>query len=184
MSNYFLKLGLLLIFALASNISYFLTANSIEDAADLEKRESEFILKNAEIFGSNNEGNFSYKIFAKKAKTSGLKQNIYLEQLLIKYISEPTIDWQIKSDSGQIISQTNVLALSGNVLIENKSNDNPSTIITNYLEINPNTLTIATNRDVLITINNNKIQAKGFNAQLRENKLNFSSNMTSNIVNP
>jgi LPS export ABC transporter protein LptC len=72
------------------------------------------------------------------------------------------------------------LALSGNVLIENKSIDNPSIISTNYMEINPNTLTIATNRDVFITINNNTIQAQGLNAQLRENKLNFSSSMTSN----
>ena len=103
-----------------------------------------------------------------------------LEQLEIKYIAEPTIDWVIKSDSGKIISKSNVLALSGNVLIENKSIDNPSIISTNYLEINPNTLTIATNRDVFITINNNTIQAQGLNAQLRENKLNFSSNMTSN----
>ena len=86
----------------------------------------------------------------------------------------------IKSDSGKIISKSNVLALSGNVLIENKSIDNPSIISTNYLEINPNTLTIATNRDVFITINNNTIQAQGLNAQLRENKLNFSSSMTSN----
>ena len=184
MSNYFLKLGLLLFFAIASSVSYFLTVNSKENAADLKKSKREFILKNAEIYGSDKEGNFSYKIFTKKAKTNDLKQSIYLEQLLIKYISEPAIDWQSQSDTGQIISQTNVLALYGNVVIENKSNDNPSTILTNYLEINPNTLTIATNRDVLITINNNKIQAKGFNAQLRENKLNFSSNITSNIVNP
>ena len=184
MSNYFLKLGLLLFFAIASSVSYFLTINSTENAAALEISKREFGLKNAEIYGSDKEGNFSYKIFTKKAKTNDIKQTIYLEQLLIKYISEPAIDWQIQSDTGQIISQTNVLALSGNVVIENKSNDNPSTIVTNYLEINPNTLTIATNRDVLITINNNQIQAKGFNAQLRENKLNFSSNMTSNIVNP
>ena len=101
--------------------------------------------------------------------------------LEIKYIAEPTIDWVIKSDSGKIISKSNVLALSGNVLIENKSIDNPSIISTNYLEINPNTLTIATNRDVFITINNNTIQAQGLNAQLRDNKLNFSSSMTSNI---
>ena len=184
MSNYYLKLGLLLFFAIASSVGYFLTINSAEDVADIENSNREFVLKNAEIFGSDKEGNYSYKIFTKKAKTKDLKQTIFLEQLLIKYISEPTIDWQIQSDSGQIISQTNVLALSGNVVIENKSKNNPSIIVTNYLEINPNTLTIATNRDVLITINNNKIQAKGFNAQLRENKLNFSSNITSNIVNP
>jgi len=72
MSNYFLKLGLLLIFAIASSISYFLTINSTENAADLEKRNREFMLKNTEIFGSDKEGNFSYKIFTKKAKTTVL----------------------------------------------------------------------------------------------------------------
>ena len=184
MSNYLLKLGILLFFVIVSSIGYFLTISSIENKAENENGKREFVLKNAEIFGSDKDGSFTYKIFTKKAKTNDLKQTIFLEQLLIRYISEPTIEWYIHSDSGQIISKTNVLALSGNVVIENKSKDNPSTIVTNYLEINPNTLTIATNRDVLITINDNKIQAKGFNAQLRENKLNFSSNMTSKIASP
>ena len=98
MSNYFLKLGLLLFFAIASSVSYFLTINSTENAADLKKSKRQFVLKNAEIYGSDKEGNFSYKIFTKKAKTNDIKQTIYLEQLLIKYISEPAIDWQIQSD--------------------------------------------------------------------------------------
>ena len=102
----------------------------------------------------------------------------------IEYVSIPEIDWVIQSDNGQIISKTNVLDLSGNVIIENKYEESPSIITTNYLEINPNTMTIATNRDVFITINNNTIQTKGFNAQLRENKLNFSSNMASNVSTP
>ena len=179
-NNYFLKLGFLVVLAILSNLIYFFTINTSKEIESLATSDREFILKNAEIFASNNEGNFSYSIFSKKAKTSDLKKLIYLEQLEIKYIAEPTIDWVIKSDSGKIISKSNVLALSGNVLIENKSIDNPSIISTNYLEINPNTLTIATNRDVFITINNNTIQAQGLNAQLRENKLNFSSSMTSN----
>jgi len=181
MNNYFLKLGFLVVLAILSNLIYFFTVNTSKEIESLVAGgDREFILKNAEIFASNNEDNFSYSIFSKKAKTSDLKKLIYLEQLEIKYIAEPSIDWVIKSDSGKIISKSNVLALSGNVLIENKSIDNPSIISTNYLEINPNTLTIATNRDVFITINNNTIQAQGLNAQLRENKLNFSSNMTSN----
>ena len=181
MNNYFLKLGFLVVLAILSNLIYFFTIDTSKDIENIAASDREFILKNAKIFGSNNEGNFSYSIFSKKAKTNNLKKLIYLEQLEIKYIAEPTIDWVIKSDSGQIISKSNVLVLSGNVLIENKSIDNPSIISTNYLEINPNTLTIATNRDVFITINNNTIQAQGLNAQLRDNKLNFSSSMTSNI---
>ena len=181
MNNYFLKLGFLVVLAILSNLIYFFTIDTSKDIENIAASDREFILKNAEIFGSNNEGNFSYSIFSKKAKMNDLKKLIYLEQLEIKYIAEPTIDWVIKSDTGQIISKSNVLVLSGNVLIENKSIDNPSIISTNYLEINPNTLTIATNRDVVITINNNTIQAQGLNAQLRDNKLNFSSSMTSNI---
>ena len=181
MNNYFLKLGFLVVLAILSNLIYFFTIDTSKEIENIAASDREFILKNAEIFGSTNEGNFSYSIFSKKAKTNDLKKLIYLEQLEIKYITEPTIDWVIKSDSGQIISKSNVLVLSGNVLIENKSIDNPSIISTNYLEINPNTLTIATNRDVVITINNNTIQAQGLNAQLRDNKLNFSSSMTSNI---
>ena len=181
MNNYFLKLGFLVVLAILSNLIYFFTIDTSKAIENIAASDREFILKNAEIFGSNNEGNFSYSIFSKKAKTNDLNKLIYLEQLEIKYIAEPTIDWVIKSDNGQIISKSNVLVLSGNVLIENKSIDNPSIISTNYLEINPNTLTIATNRDVFITINNNTIQAQGLNAQLRDNKLNFSSSMTSNI---
>ena len=180
MNNYFLKLGFLVVLAILSNLIYFFTVNTSKEIESLVAGDREFILKNAEIFASNNEDNFSYSIFSKKAKTSDRKKLIYLEQLEIKYIAEPSIDWVIKSDSGKIISKSNVLALSGNVLIENKSIDNPSIISTNYMEINPNTLTIATNRDVFITSNNNTFQMQGVNIQLRENKLNFSSSMTSN----
>ena len=70
MSNYFLKLGLLLFFAIASSVSYFLTINSAEDLADIENSNREFVLKNAEIFGSDKEGKYSYKNFTKKAKTN------------------------------------------------------------------------------------------------------------------
>ena len=120
MNNYFLKLGFLVVLAILSNLIYFFTIDTSKEIENIAASDREFILKNAEIFGSNNEGNFSYSIFSKKAKTNDLKKLIYLEQLEIKYIAEPTIDWVIKSDSGQIISKSNVLVLSGNVLIENK----------------------------------------------------------------
>ena len=54
MSNYFLKLGLLLLFAIASSVSYFLTINSTENVTDLEKSKRDFVLKNAEIYAKDN----------------------------------------------------------------------------------------------------------------------------------
>ena len=56
-----------------------------------------------------------------------------------------------------------------------------TSIATDYLEINANTYTIATNRNVLIELDSNKIEAKGLTAQLKDNRLNFNSNINATI---
>ena len=73
-----------------------------------------------------------------------------------------------------------LLVLKGNVVIENNSTLRPSIIETEYMEINPNKMTIATNKKVKITINNNTIEAYGFNAMLEEDQIKF---RTSNATN-
>ena len=58
-------------------------------------------------------------------------------------------------------------------MIRNNSTSRPSIIETEYLEINPNKMTIATNKQVKITLNNNTIEAFGINAILEENQIQF-----------
>ena len=130
-------------------------------------KEIEFLVKNAELVGSDKDGKFYYKIFSKKAKTNNLNNQIHLEQVKLTYTDEK-LKWVITSDSGQVISDMNILALSGNVLISNNSKDNQSRISTDYMEINPNTFTVATNRKVIIEIDNNIIETRGLSAQLKE----------------
>ena len=168
--------------AATTTLLYFFSPNQVieEDANTI--KEIEFIVKNAQLIGRNIDGNFTYKIFSKKAKANDLNNQIELEQVTLKYTDED-INWIITSDNGQIISDMNILSLSGNVMITNNSEDNKSKISTDYLEVNPNTFTVATNRKVVIEINNNIIEAKGLNAQLKDNKLNFSSNININIAN-
>ena len=89
MNNYFLKFGLLLFLATGSTLIYFFTIDSSQNISQLKNGQREYILKNTEIYGSNNEGNFSYKIFSKKAKTNDIKKTIHLEQLQIEYVSIP-----------------------------------------------------------------------------------------------
>ena len=62
-----------------------------------------------------------------------------------------------------------------NVLIKNNSTLRPSIVETEYVEINPNKMTIATNKQVKITLNNNTIEAFGFNAMLDENQIKFTT---------
>ena len=54
MNNYFLKLGFLVVLAILSNLIYFFTINTSKEIESIAAGDREFILKNAEIVGSNN----------------------------------------------------------------------------------------------------------------------------------
>ena len=176
------KIILLLVLAAGSSFMYFFSSKSNDDVEKFNLTRVEYIVKDAKLYGTNVEGKFIYKIFAKKAQANNTDRQIYLDRVFLDYDGDQNIDWRITSEKGQLLSNSNVLALSGNVTVENLSNaNNMATISTDYLEINPNTYTIATNRDVLIELDNNKIEAKGLTAQLKENRLNFNSNINASI---
>ena len=127
-------------------------------------------------------GSLSYKIFSKKAKTESGDDQITLEQVELKYYADDLNDWRISSDRGEMYEDGSLLVLKGNVVIENNSTLRPSIIETEYMEINPNKMTIATNKKVKITINNNTIEAYGFNATLEENQIKFRTNNVPNSM--
>ena len=176
------KIMLLVILASGSSFMYFFSAKSNDNLEILDPTRVEYIVKDAKVFGTNAEGKFLYKIVAKKAQASNTDKQIYLDQVFLEYNGDQDIDWRIKSDKGQLLPDSNVLALSGNVVVQNLSNENNmTTISTDYLEVNPNTYTIVTHRDVIIELDNNKIEAKGLTAQLKDNRLNFNSNINAKI---
>ena len=161
---------------------YFFSAKSNDNVEQFAPIRIEYMVRDAKLYGTNKEGNFLYKIVAEKAQANNTDKQIYLDQVLLDYDDDQNIDWRITSDKGQLLSNSNVLALSGNVTVENLSNENNrTTISTDYLEINPNTYTIVTNRNVLIELDNNTIEAKGLTAQLKDNRLNFNSNINASI---
>ena len=176
------KILLLVVVAAGSSFMYFFSTKSNDNLEQFSPTRVEYMIKNAKLYGTNTEGNFLYKIVAEKAQASNTDRQIYLDRVLIDYESNQNIDWRITSDKGQLLPNSNVLALSENVIVQSLSNENSGTTIsTNYLEINPNTYTIATNRDVLIEFDNNTIEAKGLTAQLKDNRLKFNSNINASI---
>ena len=176
------KITLIAVLASGSSFMYFFSIKSNDNLEKFNPTRIEYIVKDAKLFGTNTEGEFLYKIVAKKAQANNTDRQIYLDQVFLDYNGDQNIDWKITSDKGQLLSNSNVLALSGNVSVKSLSNENSlTTISTDYLEINPNTYTIATNRDVLIELDNNKIEAKGLTAQLKDNRLSFNSNINASI---
>ena len=182
MSKNIAKILLLVALAAGSSFMYFFSTKSNDNLEQFSPTRVEYMIKNAKLYGTDTEGNFLYKIVAEKAQASNTDRQIYLDRVLIDYESSQNIDWRITSDKGQLLPNSNVLALSENVTVQSLSNENSGTTIsTNYLEINPNTYTIATNRDVLIEFDNNTIEAKGLTAQLKDNRLKFNSNINASI---
>jgi len=182
MTKNIVKILLLLVLAAGSSFMYFFSSKPNDDLEKFNLTRIEYIVKDAKLYGTNTEGEFLYTIVAKKAQANNADRQIYLDQVFLDYDGDQDIDWRITSEKGQLLSNSNVLALSGNVTVQSLSNENNmTTISTDYLEINPNTYTIATNRDVLIELDNNKIEAKGLTAQLKNNRLNFISNINASI---
>ena len=182
MTKNIVKILFLLVLAAGSSFMYFFSSKPNDDPEIFNLTRVEYIIKDAKLYGTNIDGKFLYNIVAKKAQTNNTDRQIYLDQVFLDYDGDQNVDWRITSDKGQLLSNSNVLALSGNVIVQSLSNENNmTTISTNYLEINPNTYTIATNRDVLIESYNNKIEAKGLTAQLKDNRLNFNSNINASI---
>jgi len=182
MTKNIVKILLLLVLAAGSSFMYFFSSKPNDDLEKFNLTRVEYIVKDAKLYGTNTEGEFLYTIVAKKAQANNADRQIYLDQVFLDYDGDQDIDWRITSEKGQLLSNSNVLALSGNVTVQSLSNENNmTTISTDYLEINPNTYTIATNRDVLIELDNNTIEAKGLTAQLKDNRLNFNSNINASI---
>ena len=116
---------ILSVLAAISILLYLFSPNDNTEEENLVTKEVEFIVKNAELLGSSKNGDFSYKIFSKKAKANDLNNQIFLEQVKLTYTDED-VNWIITSDRGQIISDMNILTLSGNVLIKNNTENNNS----------------------------------------------------------
>ena len=193
MTNYFTKLVILTLLAVGSSFIYFFNFNSDENLEIQEIISTDYTVKNAKLFGTDTEGRFLYKIIAKEAKINSTNKQIYLTGVYITYDTHQNIDWIITAEKGQVLSSSNVLALNGNVILENFTRESDEAmpflllpelnvsftnamlektkLTTDYLEDNPNTYTVTTNRNVFINKDDITIQAQGLTAHIKENEL-------------
>ena len=193
MTNYFTKLVILTLLAVGSSFIYFFNFNSDENLEIQEIISTDYTVKNAKLFGTDTEGRFLYKIIAKEAKINSTNKQIYLTGVYITYDTQKNIDWIITAEKGQVLSSSNVLALNGNVILENLTRESDEAmpflllpelnvsftnamlektkLTTEYLEVNPNTYTVTTNRNVFINKDDITIQAQGLTAHIKENEL-------------
>ena len=193
MTNYFTKLVILTLLAVGSSFIYFFNFNSDENLEIQEIISTDYTVKNAKLFGTDTEGRFLYKIIAKEAKINSTNKQIYLTGVYITYDTHQNIDWIITAEKGQVLSSSNILALNGNVILENLTRESDEAmpflllpelnvsftnailektkLTTEYLEVNPNTYTVTTNRNVFINKDDITIQAQGLTAHIKENEL-------------
>jgi len=193
MINYITKLVILTLLMVGSSFIYFFNFYSDESLETQEVISTNYSIKNAKLFGTDMEGKFLYKIIAKEAKINSTNKQIYLTGVYITYDTHQNIDWIITAEKGQVLSSSNILALNGNVILENLTKESneampflllpelnvyftnamleKTKLTTEYLEVNPNTYTLTTNRNVFINKDDITIQAQGLTAHIKENEL-------------
>ena len=119
-----MKMLFLILLVAGSSFMYFFSAKSNNNVEQFGPTRVEYMVKDAKLYGTNTEGEFLYTIVAKKAQANNADRQIYLDQVFLDYTGDQDIDWRITSEKGQLLSNSNVLALSGNVTVQSLFNEN------------------------------------------------------------
>jgi LPS export ABC transporter protein LptC len=175
----------ILLTAAALGSWYLARQNSGEETADpaVEVIHRGFYLKSARILGTGPDGAFLYEIQAKHAEQQGEDQ-VLLTNVLIHYSPASDIPWIVDAESALISQGEQLVRLRGHVRVvssEGFSGDDTE-IRTEYLELDPENFTAATDERVQIRIGARSLTATGMLASLKENRIELKSNVSGKFV--
>ncbi|MDC3267126.1 LPS export ABC transporter periplasmic protein LptC [Gammaproteobacteria bacterium] len=138
-----------------------------------------YYLKDAEITGTDSEGNPLYWIKAASAEEQPDNNHLILKNITAQYNSSNNVPWVLKASHGEVSNSTSYLNLSGDVQLttENKEGIGPTTIQTIELRLEPESFIAETNAPVSVLIGSHRLEAVGFRADLRTNQLSLKSNV-------
>ncbi len=177
-TNRWPRLVLLLIAAVASGV---LLVRSNEEAPTI-KRKPElgigYYMQQAELTRTGETGQVLYKVQTDRATQITDDGIIELDGVQVSYDPLAEVPWDMRADKGYLLSEQNIIQLSGDVIAETRGEPQaPVRISTDYLEMNTETYIADTDRDVAIDYTNNKIFATGLRVFLKEERLQLISDV-------
>ena len=106
----------------------------------------------------------------------------------MNYAPAARIPWDMRATRGQIPRDSNIIQLSGDVLVTSTAaaaanhRQAPLTIRTDYLELDPDTYIATTDRHVAIQRSRDTLHARGMRVYLKQDRLQLESEVRGNFL--
>jgi len=141
---------------------------------------SGYYLRNATLLGTDEQGRVNYRVFAAELEQASRDAALVLGQVRVEYDPQTGVRWRMTADEGFAPSDQSYLDLRHGVRLVNepRSGDEPVTIETEALRLEPGTYTASTDGDVAMRQGKADFRAKGLKADLKQDYLEFESNVS------
>ena len=171
----------LAILASAAMASWYLArpaGDDDQDGASFDATQRGYYLKSARILGTGADGRLLYELQADHAEQQG-DDRVSFREVRLNYLPQSEVPWTVNADTATIHKDQQRVLLQGHVrAISNEGfSGNATEIRTQYLEIDPENFTAATDERVQIRIGARSMTATGMLASLKENQLVLKSNV-------
>ncbi len=142
-----------------------------------------YYLTDARLTGTGDDGHVLYRLAAAHVVQHPADGNISLEGVTVNYDPASDIPWRLTADTGQVLGEGRMIALSGNVVATTREAGGPVAIIrTDYLEFDPGTDIASTDRKVVVDYAGSRMHATGLLAWLREDRLRLRADVVGHYV--
>jgi lipopolysaccharide export system protein LptC len=177
--------GLLALLALAVGTSLLLRGMDTEEpeAAESPELGIGYYVNDATLTGTGDDGHVLYRMSAARVVQQPANGTVTLENVAVNYDPATSIPWRLTADTGEVLGDGKMIALSGNVVAATREANSPSaTIRTDYLEFDPASDIASTDRKVVIDYAGSTVHAVGLRALLREDRLQLRADVAGHYV--
>ena len=170
-------LTILLIAAIASSVIFMLAPGRQPLPQTKLRSEQGYYVRDSTLTGTGADGRILYRITTRAARQNLDDGTISMQDVALSYAPAAQIPWDMRATRGQILPDSNIIQLSGDVLVTSMATaatnrgQSPLTIRTDYLELDPDTYIATTNRRVVMERSRDTLHARGMRVYLKQDRL-------------
>ena len=145
------------------------------------RAEQGYYVKEARLTGTGTDGQILYTVTTRVAQQNPADGTVSMQEVAVNYVPTAGIPWDMRATHGQIPRDSNIIQLSGDVLITSTAGtaanqrQAPLTIQTDYLEFDPDTYIATTDRHVAIQRLRDTLYGRGMRVYLKQDRLQFNA---------
>lgn len=140
-----------------------------------------YYLDDAELVSTGEDGRVLFRVWSKRATQRLADGAVELDEVRIEYEPGAEVPWDLRATAGRMPPDGKMLQLLGEV-VAIAGEAPPTTIRTDYLELDPDSFVAYTDREVTIEHSDSRVQATGMRVFLKEDRLQLLSKVNGTFI--